>query len=129
MHAIDFLRNPSKVPIKPVYAVLGDHLFLRGERLATIRRQVLHGEDEEMGLARFAGGHAWLADVIDAARPAPIFPKRKVVIVDGADPFVTAHRKALEAYVERPSTAGVLVLAVKAWPSNTKIAKLLEKVG
>jgi DNA polymerase-3 subunit delta len=129
MHAIDYLKNPSKVPIKPVYAVFGDDLFLRRESLATIRRQILHGDDEEMGLTRFAGDHASLADVLDEVRTVSIFAKRKVVIVDGADPFVTAHRKELEAYVEHPSTAGVLVLAVKVWASNTKIAKLLEKVG
>lgn len=129
MHAIDFLKDPSKVPVKPVYAVFGDDVFLRRESLATIRRQILHGDDEEMGLTRFAGENASLADVIDEVRTIPIFAKRKVVIVDGADPFVTAHRKELEAYVEHPSTAGVLVLAVKVWPSNTKIAKNLEKVG
>ncbi len=43
-----------------------------------------------MGLTRFAGEHATLADVIDEVRTSPIFVKRKVVIVDGADPFVTA---------------------------------------
>ena len=129
MHAIDFLKNPSKVPVKPVYAVFGDDPFLRRESLATIRRQVLHGDDEELGLTRFAGDQASLADVIDEVRTLPIFVKRKIVIVDGADPFVTAHRKELEAYVEHPSTAGVLVLAVKVWAGNTKIAKALDKVG
>ncbi|AGA27261.1 DNA polymerase III subunit delta [Singulisphaera acidiphila] len=129
MHAIDFLKDPSKVPVKPVYAVFGDDVYLRRESLASIRRLILHGDDEEMGLTRFAGEHASLADVIDEVRTVPIFAKRKVVIVDGADPFVTAHRKELEAYVEHPSTAGVLVLAVKLWPSNTKLAKNLEKAG
>lgn len=129
MHAIDFLKDPSLVPVMPVYAVFGDDLFLRRESLATIRHQVLQGEDEELGLTRFTGDHASFADVIDEVRTLPIFVKRKVVIVDGADPFVTKHRKEMEAYVEHPSKAGILVLVVKSWPSNTNLAKLLQKVG
>lgn len=129
MHAIDYLKDPSKTPVAPVYAVYGDDLFLRRESLAAIRRQVLHGEDEEMGLARFAGDHATYADVIDEVRTLPFFVKRKVVVVDGADPFVTAHRKELEAYVEHPSSAGVLVLVVKTWLSSTNLAKLVAKAG
>jgi DNA polymerase-3 subunit delta len=68
--------------------------------------------------------------VLDEVRTLPFLVKRRVVIVEGADPFVTAHRKELEAYAERPtSAAGVLVLSVKAWPANTRLAKLVEKAG
>jgi DNA polymerase-3 subunit delta len=51
------------------------------------------------------------------------------VIVDNADPFVTAHRKELEAYAEKPSSSGVLILSVKSMPASTKLAKLIEKSG
>src|SRR5262245_46582701 len=129
MHAIDFLREPSKVPVKPVYAVYGDDAFLRGETLTAICREVLRGDEDELGMVRFAGDDATLADVLDEVRMLPFFSKRKVVFVDTADPFVTAHRKELEAYVEHPATAGVLVLGVKTWPSNTKLAKLVDRVG
>src|SRR4051812_49218191 len=97
MHAIDFLRDPSKVPVKPVYAVHGDDAFLRVETLTAIGREVLHGDEDELGMTRFAGDDATLADVLDEVRTLPFFSKRKVVIVDSADPFVTAHRKELEA--------------------------------
>lgn len=129
MHAIDFVRDPAKVPTKPVYAVYGDDSFLRRETLSAICRQVLQGEEDEMGMVRFAGEQASLADVLDEVRTLPFFSKRKVVTVDSADPFVTAHRKELEAYCEHPSTAGVLILSVKVWSAATRLAKIVENVG
>ena len=35
------------------------------------------------------------------------------------------HRPALERYVQKPSTAGVLILDVKTFPETTKLAKAL----
>ncbi|MBV8382021.1 MAG: DNA polymerase III subunit delta [Planctomycetaceae bacterium] len=129
MHAIEFLRDPAKVPVKPVYAVFGDDPFLRRESLETIGRVGLQGEADAPAVARFAGEHAGLADVLDEVRTLPFFSSRRVAIVESADPFVTAHRKELEAYVEHPSASGVLVLSVKTWPANTRLAKLVDKMG
>jgi len=129
MHAIEFLKDPAKVPLKPIYAVYGDDAFLRRETLQDVRRVALPGEQDDLSVARFSGDSAKLADVRDELRTLPFFSKRRLVVVEGADPFVTAHRKELEAYAEQPSASGVLVLLVKAWPSNTRLAKLVEKVG
>lgn len=129
MNALELLRDPSSLPDRPVYAVFGDDSFLRREALKTIVEKLLHGDDFELGVARFDGEHATLADVIDEVRTLPFFSKRRVVIVDGADPFVTKHRKDLESYAENPSGKGVLVLSVKTWPSNTKLAKIVEQTG
>ncbi len=128
MQALAFLRDPGAVP-KPLYAVSGDDAYLRRESLMAIARLSL-GEGAELADAsRFNGPEAALADVLDEVRTLPFLAPRRLAIVDEADPFVTAHRKGLEAYAERPSTAGVLVLSVKSWPGNTKLAKLVEKAG
>jgi DNA polymerase-3 subunit delta len=130
MHALEFLRNPAKVPVKPVYAVSGDDAFLRREVLEAIARGVLPGdEDDELATRRFAGEQASLADVLDEVRTLPFLSRRRLAIVEGADPFVTAHRRELEAYAEHPSGSGVLVLSVKSWPSSTKLAKIVDQVG
>ncbi len=129
MHAIDFLRDPAKVAAKPIYAVFGDDVFLRRETMTVICRVILGNEADEMAVVRFAGDHAKLADVLDEVRTLSFFSKRKVVIVENADPFVSAHRKELESYAEHPSTAGCLILSVKTWPSNTKLAKIIEREG
>jgi DNA polymerase-3 subunit delta len=130
MHAIEFLRNAAKLPSKSVYAVFGDDAFLRKETFEAIARGVFAGEvDDDLATRRFAGDHATLADVLDEVRTLPFFSRRRLAIVEGADPFVTAHRRELEAYVEQPSESGVLVLSVKAWPSSTRLAKLVDKAG
>jgi len=129
MHAFDFLRPSTKAVARPIYAVSGDDAYLRDETLKAIARLALAGGEDDMGLARFAGDHASLADVLDEVRTLPFLAKARVVIVDGADPFVTAHRKGLETYAEKPSTSGFLVLSVKSWPGNTRLAKLVDKVG
>lgn len=130
MHALELLRNPALIPVKPVYAVFGDDAFLRREALEIIARaNTQGGEEDDLGVSRFAGDQASLADVLDEVRTLSFFSKRRVVIVDGADAFVTAHRKDLEAFTEHPSSAGALVLSVKSWPGNTRLAKLVEKAG
>jgi DNA polymerase-3 subunit delta len=129
VHAIEFLKDPAKVAAKPVYAVFGDDAFLRRETLKEVRNAVLPGQDDELSVARFAGNEASLADVLDELHTLPFFSNRRLVIVDDADPFVTAHRKELEAYAGRPAERGVLVLSVKTWPGNTRLAKLVETVG
>jgi DNA polymerase-3 subunit delta len=52
-----------------------------------------------------------------------------MVVVEEADPFVTAFRSQLEEYVARPYQNGVLVLDVKTWPANTKLAKAVAHSG
>ncbi|MCA1686637.1 MAG: DNA polymerase III subunit delta [Planctomycetia bacterium] len=105
MHAIEFLKDPAKVALKPVYAVYGDDSFLRRETLQEVGLAALPGgEDDDLSVARFPGETTPLASVLDELRTLPFFSKRRLVIVEGADPFVTAHRKELEAYAEQPTT-------------------------
>lgn len=129
MHAIDFLKDPAKTPLKPLYAVFGDDAFLRRETLQQIEHLALPNADDDLSVSRFPGDSTPLANVMDELRTLPFFSKRRLVIVEAADPFVTAHRKELEAYADQPATSGVLVLSTKTWTSSTKLAKLVEKTG
>lgn len=129
MHAFEFLRPAHRATVKPIFAVSGDDAYLRDESIKAIARGALGAEADELAVTRFPGDQAKLADVLDEVRTLPFLTRCRVAIVDGADPFVTAHRKELETYAEKPSTAGVLVLSVKSWPGNTKLAKLVDKVG
>jgi DNA polymerase-3 subunit delta len=128
MHAFPFLREPSTEP-RPLYALFGEDAYLRGASLDAILRTALGEDPDDMAVSRFEGAKSSLADVLDEVRTLPFLAPRRVAIVEDADPFVTAHRKGLEAYAERPSATGVLVLSVKSWPSNTRLAKLVEKNG
>jgi DNA polymerase-3 subunit delta len=129
MNALDWLRDPSKEPIRPLYAVFGNDTYLIRESIAAVARLVLPDEEREAGISRFAGATATLATVLDEVSTLPFFSRRRLVVVDEADPFVTKYRKDLEAYVGNPSTSGSLLLQVKQWPGNTKLAQLVEKAG
>ena len=122
--AIDFLTHPDQYSANGVCAVYGDDAYLKHEVLAILRRQVLAGDDSEFSLTTFTGRDAELRDVFDALATVSLFGgERRLVIVEDADTFVSAHRSELEDYVGKPHRGSVFVLEVKTWPSNTRLAK------
>jgi DNA polymerase-3 subunit delta len=129
MRALEWLRDRQKLEVKPVYVIHGDDQYLRRESTAGLVRAVLGDRADDMGVRRFEGSAATLADVLDELQTLPFFSKRRVVLVDDADPLVTRYRRELEDHLGAPGGTGVLVLLVKSWPSNTKLAKLVEDVG
>src|SRR5208337_5323810 len=92
MRALEWLRDPSGQPQKPVYVVYGDDVYLRREVSAAIPRSVLGAEADELAVSRFEGDAASLADVMDELRTLPFFSRRRIVVVTAADPFVTRYR-------------------------------------
>ncbi len=129
MHALEFLRGKTARSAKPLNAVHGDDAYLRHEAVATIVRAALGDDPDELSVAHFSGENASLADVLDELRTLPFLAPRRVVIIDEADKFVTAHRRELESYADRPSETGVLVLCPKTWSSSTRLAKLFAAKG
>ena len=128
MNALEFLRRPRQDGPKPIYAVFGEDAYLRREALSAIARAAF-GEGEEIEVDRFPGDKTPLADVLDELRTLPFLASRRVALVEEADGFVSKHRKELEDYAERPSSTGTLILSVKSWPGNTKLAKKVDQVG
>jgi DNA polymerase-3 subunit delta len=129
MHALDWLRDASRQAVRPVYAVFGSDHYLVREAIAAVSRSAFPEPEGEAAMTRFAGSQARLADVLDELFTLPFFSSRRLVVVEEADTFVTKHRKELEAYVEHPSSSGLLLLQVKQWTSTTRLAKVVEKVG
>jgi DNA polymerase-3 subunit delta len=120
-----FLDSAESLAVQPVYVLHGDEDFLKRQAILLLRNVVLGGEDEGFGLSNHAGDKATFAEVHDELETMPFLGSRRLVIVDNADPFVTQFRSLLEKYVGQPSALGVLVLDVKIWPANTRLAKLL----
>ena len=129
MHALEFLKKSDSVGTIGVCVIVGEEPFLRAEVLRELVHKTLGAANDLSVASRFQGDSASLAEVLDELRTVPLFEKKRIVLIDGADPFVTAHRKDLEAYVEKPSASGLLVLLSKTWPSNTKLAKAIESTG
>ncbi len=129
MRGLEWLRASSDQALKPVYIIFGDDLYLRREAINQVIHAVIPGDDADVGVSRYDGQSVKLADVMDELRTLPFFSKRRVVLVEDADPFVTSYRKEMETYVESPSSTGNLILVVKTLPANTRLAKLTAKSG
>jgi DNA polymerase-3 subunit delta len=128
MHALDWLNESGKSPIHAVYVVYGTDPYLIREAIGAVTRAVFP-EPDDAAIARFSGAQADLADVRDELFTLPFLSRRRLVVVEEADGFVTKHRKDLEGYVERPSSSGILVLQVKQWTATTNLAKRVDKFG
>ncbi|HEX3602228.1 MAG TPA: DNA polymerase III subunit delta [Lacipirellulaceae bacterium] len=127
--ALDYLANPEKHPLAGVCAVYGDDAFLKSEVLGALRGHILKGEESDFGLSTFTGREVRLRDVHDALATVSLFGTgQRLVIIEEADPFVSEFRSELEDYVAKPAR-GVLVLDVKTWPSNTRLAKAVAAKG
>jgi DNA polymerase-3 subunit delta len=129
MHALEWMQDGGRHPVRPIYAIHGGDHYLIRESLAAVTRAVFPEVEGEAAIARFAGPQAALADVLDELFTLPFFSRRRLVSVEEADSFVSKYRKDLESYLEKPSTSGFLVLQVKQWTATTRLAKLVDKVG
>lgn len=129
MHAFELLKDPAQAAKASFCVVHGDDVFLRREAIAALIRGLLGGEVDDLAITRFAGEKAGLADVLDELRTLPFLVRRRIVVVEDADPFVTAHRKELEGLIDGSPTPGALILVVKTWPGNTRLAKAVVKAG
>jgi len=131
VHVFDFLERPADraSDLAPVVAVFGDEPFL--QQLAVKRiRQLALPDDEDMAVTFDGTLVAW-RDVADELSTASLFNPSgmRVAVVQDADDFVQANRARLEEYVEEPRRRSMLVLSVTKWASNTRLYKLVDKLG
>jgi DNA polymerase-3 subunit delta len=125
MDALTFLDKSAKAKPQPLYVLPGDEDFLKRQVLAALTLRLLGDADPAFALATFPGDKADWSTVRAELDTLPFLSPRRVVVVEAADPFVTRHRAQLEKCVGQPAANGVLILDVKAWPANTKLAKLV----
>ncbi len=123
------MPSVKKQEVKPIYVIAGKDEFLVAGQATSLIAQFLKPEELAMCLWRAEADKAAAAEVFDELRTLPFLAERRVVVLTDADDFVSNNRQLLEKYFENPASSGVLVLAVKKWQSNTRLAKLLPKVG
>jgi DNA polymerase-3 subunit delta len=129
MNALDLLKKTGKGKPQPVYVLYGDELFLKRQVLAALQERILGSDDAGFGLSSHPGDRAAYADVHDDLRTLPFLSKRRLVIVENADKFVSNERARLEKYLGAPSATGILVLDVKTWTATTRLAKMVPDAG
>ena len=124
MDALPFLA--AKAPTRqPVYALVGDEDFLKRHARERIITTAIGTEDPAFAVSVYQGDKIEFSTARNELETLPFLAPCRIVIVEAADTFVTENRPALEAYAAKPSSVGVLVLDVKTFPDNTKLAKAL----
>jgi DNA polymerase-3 subunit delta len=126
MDSMTFLERAGKSKPLPLYVLHGDEDFLKRQVLQALRGLILGPDADDMGMTVHAGDKATFAAVYDELETVPFFSSRRLVVVEGAEPFVSRHRDALEKAVGRLPATATLVLDVKSWPSNTRLAKAID---
>ncbi|MFL5342553.1 MAG: DNA polymerase III subunit delta [Gemmataceae bacterium] len=124
MDALDFLKKFRTARPQPVYVLVGDEDFLKRQARRALESLLLEDADPAFAVTAYPGDQADWSVVRSELATLPFLSPCRVVVVEQADPFVTANRPQLEKYVTQPAK-GTLVLDVKTWPSTTKLAKLL----
>jgi len=133
MHATDYLAAKERRSDVPLMVVYGSERSLKVD--------VLHGipgcapatddvdSDEDVSLTRVNGSDAELVRVTDELLTVSMFGDRRIVLVDDADDFVKDNRPGLEKYATKPARSSLLILDMKSWPKNTRLAKVVAKTG
>ncbi len=133
--ALDILVAPEAWDLgTPSIVVLhGDEPFLAYRMLDLLRGRLCPDEADRAWAWREFDGTEPIdpRDVFDEAATIPMFASAtRAAIVRQADAFVTAARDRLEAIADSDrGKRGLVVLEVKTFPSNTRLAKAASKRG
>ena len=133
--ALDVLKaGPAWVLGTPSLVVVhGGDAFLAGQVLGLLRERLCPDEaDRTWAWREFAGEQEPdPRDVFDEAATVPMFATAtRAAVVRGADAFVSAARERLETLANASrSGRGLVILEVRGFPGNTRLAKAVAAHG
>jgi DNA polymerase-3 subunit delta len=122
----------SNKQCEAIYVIAGKEESLVNAEYREILESAIGGlEPSQRVMALFDADAASVSasEVLDELRTVPFLTDKRVVVIKGADDFVSQNRQVLEKYFDNPSPTGVLILTVSSWPPQTKLAKRLPAVG
>ena len=114
---------------KLIFVIAGKEPSLLNAECEKLLGRLLEPEQRATGLFNVDAAEVSACEILDELRTAPFLTERRVVIVKDADKFVSDNRTLLEKYFDNPCPTGTFILTVSSWPSQTKLAKKLPKVG
>jgi len=112
-----------------IYVIASKDASLAGAECEKLLGQLLQPHQKTTGLFSADAAGILVSEVLDELRTAPFLTDKRVVVVKNADDFISNNRTLLEKYFDNPCPTGRLILTVSSWPSQTKLAKKLSKVG
>ncbi len=129
---LDFLAAKERPQPAGVTVLFGDEPFLKRLSLSAVRQMVV-GDATDVPVTTHDCQERqpeW-RDVADELATVSLFGGGgpRLVVLEGADGFVTAQRARLEDYAAQPKRSGVLILEVDEWASNTRLYKAVDQGG
>jgi DNA polymerase III subunit delta len=120
------LNEWKKTKFKPVYWLEGEEEYYIDVLVNYAERRILTEAEASFNLTVFYGKDADWTAVINAARRYPMFAERQVVILKEAQQMRDIDK--LEAYIDKPLSSTVLVVAYKEKKvdGRSRLAKLLK---
>ena len=112
-----------------VYVIAGKEDSLVNSKCEKLLDTLMEPSQKATGLFMADLDSTSVTEIMDELRTAPFLTDKRVVVVKQADDFVSEHRELFEKYFDNPCSTGRLVLTVKTWKSNTRLAKKLKNIG
>jgi len=122
-------QSKTKKKQNLVFVIAGEEESLVNSECDKLIDVLLTPEQRVTGLFKAEPAQVSALDVLDELRTLPFLTEKRVVLIKGADKFVSENRPVLEKYFDKPCPTGILVLTVTNWDARTKLAKKLPKVG
>lgn len=130
LSAVKYLLKPDAVPQFPMVILFGDDAFLRAEVYKVLRNRLLGEEDADFSLVEYEGGSVRYIDMMREVSTPPLFGgSLRLVRMSEADSFVSENSGKLIEYLDKPSSAGVLLFQVKVLMKNSKLYEAVERKG
>jgi DNA polymerase-3 subunit delta len=121
------LRTKTKAEL--IYVIAGKEESLVSAECDKLLERLIEPQQRMVALFSADPKQISAVDVVDELRTLPFLAERRVVVVKGADKFISENRQLLENYFDNPCPTGVLILTVSSWSAGTRLAKKLPKVG
>jgi DNA polymerase-3 subunit delta len=122
-------KGKSKKKHELIYVIVGKEKSLVDAECERLFESKLSPQQRITGLFNADPAETSATQVLDELRTLPFLTERRVVLVKGADKFVSENRELLERYFDNPCPTGILILTVSTWSERAKLAKKLPAVG
>lgn len=122
-------KGEPKEKIEPIYVIAGKEQSLVEAECEKLLEKLLEPGQRATGLLNADPEEVSASEILDELRTLPFLTAKRVVLLKGADDFVSENRELLEKYFDNPCPTGILILTVSSWHPQTKLAKKLPSVG
>jgi DNA polymerase-3 subunit delta len=122
-------KGEPKEKHEPIYVIVSREKSLVDAECEKLLETLLEPQQRATGLFNADPAEVSAIEVLDELRTLPFLTERRVVLIKGADKFVSENRELLEKYFDNPCPTGILILTVSNWSAQTKLAKKLPSVG